>query len=90
MPKLLHCPDCGELGYRRKVKRPEWRCTEKSCGYEWDSEPEPLDSDEEQNSIEDNVDFSTRLAKIISALAVPLFLAFLAGISVLLAAVRNL
>ena len=41
MPKLLHCPNCGELGYRRKVKRPEWRCTEKSCGYEWDSEPDP-------------------------------------------------
>jgi ribosomal protein L37AE/L43A len=58
MPKLLHCPDCGELGYRRKVKRPEWRCREKSCGYEWDYEPDPLDSDEEQNSIQDNVDFS--------------------------------
>ena len=35
MPKLMHCPDCGDLGYRRKVKRPEWRCREEKCGYEW-------------------------------------------------------
>ena len=30
----------------------------KSCGYEWDYEPDPLDSGEEPSSIKDNVDFS--------------------------------
>lgn len=35
----MRCPNCGADGYRRKIKTPEWRCSEAEynggCGHEW-------------------------------------------------------
>ena len=35
-PTVEFCPDlkCGNRGYRRKTKTPEWRCGK--CGLKWD------------------------------------------------------
>ena len=36
----MFCPVCRINGYSRKTKTPEWRC--KKCGYEWESEEQPI------------------------------------------------